>query len=93
VALSSSLDVEISGTLAYLASGTAGVQVVSVADPAHPHLLASYPTFAAASDVEVVGDLIYVAEGDGGAEILRYIGPSETVITLTTCTPAVPLAR
>jgi hypothetical protein len=75
-------DVEISGTLAYVASDS-GVQVVSAADPAQPHLLASYATFAAASDVEVVGDLIYVAEGEGGLEILRYIGPSETVMTLT----------
>jgi hypothetical protein len=75
--------VEISGSLAYVASETAGVQVVSVADPAQPHLVASYATFGQAVDVKVAGELVFVAEGDAGLEILRYIGPSETVITLT----------
>ncbi len=65
--------VAVSGTLAYVADNTSGLQVVDVSNPTAPVILGSVVTPGFARDVAISGTLAYVAdlgsgllEADGG---------------------------
>ena len=58
-------DVTISGTLAYVANGRAGLAIVDLSTPSSPQLLSSIPTRDEAVSVEVSGDNAFIAFGTG----------------------------
>lgn len=68
--------VAISGTLAYVAAGGGGLQVVSVADPAHPALVGGLDTLGYAEDVAVSGHVAYLADGPYGLRVLDVSDPA-----------------
>jgi len=69
-------DLAIAGTVLYIASGSAGLRVVNVANPAAPQIIGSLPTRGNALDVEVRGTMAYMADGSGGLQIIDVSIPS-----------------
>ena len=63
--------VAVSGNYAYLAVGSAGLQVIDVSNPANPRREGRYDTPGRAYGVAVSGGYAYVADWDWGLQILR----------------------
>jgi hypothetical protein len=57
-------------TLAYIASGEGGVEVVDVTAPVKPARITSYDTDGDSLGLLVQDDLVYVADGESGLQIL-----------------------
>jgi hypothetical protein len=62
-------DVEVVGTLAYVACGYAGLHILDVSNPAQPAFLGSYDTGGSASFVAVAGSVAYVADRDDDDDV------------------------
>ena len=60
----------VSGNLAYIASGTAGLLIVDVSDPTSSTLLGLVDTPGHATDVALSGNLVYVADGPGDLQVV-----------------------
>ncbi len=73
-------NVEVSGGYAFVAAGSAGLQVVSVTDAAHPAVVGSRDTPGTAIDVRIAGRYAYVADGFSGLQILDIINPTAPAI-------------
>ncbi|WP_347986704.1 Ig-like domain-containing protein [Methylomonas sp. AM2-LC] len=73
-------NVDISGDYAYVAAGSAGLQVVNVSDHSHPAIVGSIDTAGTALDVRVVGTVAYVADGTDGLQIFDVTKPSSPVL-------------
>ena len=56
-------DVSVVDSLAYLANGETGLQIIDVSNPANPTVRGAYDTPGNAYSVSVVGSLAYVADG------------------------------
>ena len=67
------LDVEVVGSLAYVADERSGLRVMDVSNPAAPVELGALDTPGYAMDVEVVGSLAYVADHYSGLRVLDPI--------------------
>jgi hypothetical protein len=52
------------GSLAYVAGGMEGLQIVGLSDPAKPRIIASHQAAGPARDVAAAGQLIFVVVGD-----------------------------
>ncbi|MHB1038377.1 MAG: Ig-like domain-containing protein, partial [Pirellulales bacterium] len=72
--------VAVSGSLAYVADGTAGLQIIDVANPAAPVRLGNCNTGGYAYDVAVSGTLAYVAAYDAGLQIIDVTNPAAPVL-------------
>jgi hypothetical protein len=59
------------GTLAYVADGKEGLQVVDLSTPSAPRIVGSYETSAPARDVAVADSLVFVVVGNQEVLILR----------------------
>jgi hypothetical protein len=59
-------NVDVQGDYAYIAAGASGVQVVDIADPAKPKIIAALDTAGTAIDIKVRGDHLYIADGSNG---------------------------
>lgn len=78
--------IALDGTLAYLANGYRGVQVLDLADPLRPKLIGSLRTPGIAWKITLAGGLAYLAAKEGGVQVidisdprdLRIIGAVET---------------
>jgi hypothetical protein len=68
------------GDLVVLAKGSIGIQVLSVADPAHPVLLGALDTPGACSDVRLAGRYAYVSDGSFGLQVVDLDDPSAPAI-------------
>ena len=55
------------GSLAYVAGGSEGLQILDLSDPLTPRIVASHPTPGPARDVAAAGQLVFVVVGDTGA--------------------------
>jgi len=67
----------LSGTTAYVADGWgSGLQIIDLATPTAPTLLATYPSDNGTQDVCVVGSTAFVADREGGLVILDVSTPS-----------------
>ena len=66
----SARDVEVVGTLAYVADGESGLQIIDISNPAAPTFRESFDTSDYAYNVELVGTLAYVADSFGGLQII-----------------------
>jgi hypothetical protein len=80
-------NVEISNGYAFVAAGSAGLQVVDVTNPAVPAIVASRDTSGTAIDVRILGRYAYVADGNAGLQIIDIVNPAAPVLTGGTDTP------
>ncbi|MET0622683.1 MAG: Ig-like domain-containing protein [Pyrinomonadaceae bacterium] len=69
-------NVDVSGNFAYVAAGSAGLQVVNVTDRRAPRLVGSLDTPGNANDVRAVGNRVYVADGSAGLRIIDVSNPA-----------------
>jgi hypothetical protein len=68
--------VVVSGTLAYVAAGGAGLRVVDVSEPAHPTEVGAWDSLGYASGVAMAGDTAYLADGPYGLRLLDVSDPT-----------------
>ncbi|HDM90045.1 MAG TPA: hypothetical protein ENG67_02420, partial [candidate division WOR-3 bacterium] len=66
-------------TLAYLAVGELGLEIVDISDPLHMTRVATLPLAGRARDVKVMGDLAFVASSTDGLHIISVSDPSSPV--------------
>lgn len=69
-------DVMVSGTVAYVAAGGAGLRVLDVADPAHPIEIGSWDSPGYAEGVAVAGSTVYLADGPYGLRVVDVSDPA-----------------
>jgi hypothetical protein len=75
------LDVQVVGTLAYLAIGGGGLLILDVSDPANPRKVGAFDTLGEARSVTVSGDYAYIADGPAGFEIIDVRNPGNPALT------------
>jgi len=68
--------VAVAGDYAYVADDSAGLRVISVADPAHPSEVGYCDTPDAAWGVAVAGNYAYVADGYSGLRVISVADPA-----------------
>jgi hypothetical protein len=68
-------NVDVSGNFAYVAAGSAGLQVVDVTDRRSPRVVGSLDTPGNANDVKAVGSRVYIADGAAGLQIINVSNP------------------
>jgi parallel beta-helix repeat protein len=69
--------VAISGTLAYVAAGSAGLRVVNVSDPAHPTEIGVWDSPGYAEGVAMDGQTAYLADGPYGLATVDVTNPAQ----------------
>ncbi len=84
---SSGEKVDVVGSYAYVARGTSGLSIVSVANPANPTLLGTYNSPGTAYNVFVNGNYAYVGDGTSGLIIVDVSNPSLPISVGTYNTP------
>ncbi len=72
----SSKDIEIVGNRAYLASGSAGIDILDISDPGNPISIGSYDTQGSANQIAISEDYLFVADGSDGLLILDISDPA-----------------
>ncbi len=73
--------VKIWGDRAYVAAGTAGLEVFDITDPSAPFIIGSYDTPGEALDVAINGGIACVADGDSGLVILDVTDPTAPALS------------
>lgn len=73
-------EVAVNGNYAYVAAGSAGLQVVNVADRSNPAIAGSLALPGNANSVRVVGNLVFVAGGSAGLQIVDVTNPLTPVL-------------
>jgi parallel beta-helix repeat protein len=68
-------DLAISGDLAYIAVGAAGMGIVNIVDPAHPSNLSTWDSRGYAEGIAVAGTTVFLADGPDGLRILDATDP------------------
>lgn len=71
--------VQVTGDLACVAMGSAGLAVLDVSNPAAPRLLGKLDTSGTANALHVTGNLVYVADGNAGLQIIDISNPAAPV--------------
>jgi len=66
-------DIQVVGSLAYVADREGGLQIIDVSAPLSPTLRGVYDTPGNAYGTQVEGGLVYVADWNGGLQILRVV--------------------
>jgi len=82
-------NVKVNGNFAYVAAGSAGLQVVDVSDRTNPRIVASLATPGNANDLRVVGDRVYLAAGSAGLVIIDVTNPLTPTFLGSSKTPDV----
>jgi hypothetical protein len=80
-------NVKVNGNFAYVAAGSAGLQVVDVTDRTAPHIVASLATPGNANDLRVVGNKVYLAAGSAGLLIIDVSNPLSPTLLGSLATP------
>jgi hypothetical protein len=73
-------NVEVSGNYAYVAAGSAGLQVADVTDRSNPQLVSSLSISGNANDVKVIGNTAYIAGGSAGLQVVDVTNPLAPVL-------------
>lgn len=73
-------DLQMVGTLVYIANGQAGLQIVDLSDAANPVIQGSLDTPGTASEIHLVDNLAYIADGAGGMLIVDVSDPANPVL-------------
>jgi uncharacterized repeat protein (TIGR01451 family) len=68
--------VAVSGTLAYIAAGGAGLRVVDVSDPTDPTEVGAWDSRGYAEGVAVAGSTVYLADGPYGLRVVDISNPA-----------------
>ncbi|MDD4308781.1 MAG: beta-propeller domain-containing protein [Candidatus Cloacimonetes bacterium] len=79
--------VKVSGNLAFVVTRQGGFNIVNIANPASPTLLASYTTAGYASMLDVSGNLVAVSSDSGGLYLFDVSDPTSPTLVqrLTSC--------
>lgn len=80
-------DIEISGNLAYVAAGAAGLLIIDVTNRAAPAIVGTLDTAGNANGIALVGSSVFVADGPSGLQIVDVANPVVPVIVGTFNTP------
>jgi hypothetical protein len=80
-------DVAIAGDQAYVAVGSAGMYVFSLANPATPLYMGLHDTPGLAMRVKVQGDHAFIADGAAGLRIVSVVNPAAPTLVATLDTP------
>ncbi|NLS79073.1 MAG: DNRLRE domain-containing protein [Chloroflexi bacterium] len=80
-------DLQVVGDYAYVAAIEGGLQIFSVADPAHPAWVASLPEVGQAFAVRVRGNYAYLACYDQGLQIVDISTPTNPTLVSSTHIP------
>ena len=72
--------VVVAGDHAYVADGSLGLRVVSIADPANPVSAGTYDTPGNAWDLAVDGNYAYVADGTGDLQVINVSDPTNPTL-------------
>ncbi len=80
--------VAVSGSLAYVADGDGGLQIIDVSDSENPYVVGSVDTPGYAVEVAVFGSLVYVADELGGLQIIDVSNPENPLAADTADTPS-----
>jgi hypothetical protein len=91
VSAGSASDVKIAGPLAYVAAGTAGLQIVDISSPTSPRIVGSLTTPAAATAVAVGTGYAYVGTGVS-ILVVDVHTPTHPALTGSISTAAIALA-
>jgi hypothetical protein len=73
-------DIQVVGSLAYLAGLNSGLQIVDIQNPEHPTLRGNYDTPGQALAVQVLDNLAYVADNFGGVQIIDVSNPDQPTL-------------
>jgi len=80
----SALDVELVGSLAYVADGTSGgLAIIDVTDPYEPTVLGSHESPGGGRSLAVFGNYVYLADGPNGVQIFDASDPEDLAIVGT----------
>jgi len=82
-------DVVISGELAFVADGEAGLQIIDMADKTAPSIIGSCDTPGFASGVFVSGSYAFIADGEMGMAVVDITNRTAPVMTASLDTPGV----
>ena len=80
-------NVDVNNGYAYVAAGSAGLQIVNVSNPSAPVIVGAIDTPGNANDVRVVGNIAYVADGFSGLQIIDVTNPQAPAIIGALDTP------
>jgi hypothetical protein len=69
-------EIQVIGSLAYVADGAGGLQIIDVSNPAIPALRGSFTTAGVASGITVAGGRAYIAVGAQGLQIVDVSNPA-----------------
>jgi DNA-binding beta-propeller fold protein YncE len=76
-------EVAVNGNYAYVAAGSAGLQVVNVTNRSAPAIVASLALAGNANSVRVAGNLAFVAAGTAGLEVIDITNPLSPALRAT----------
>jgi hypothetical protein len=76
-------EVAVNGNYAYVAAGSAGLQVVNVTNRSAPAIVGSLALAGNANSVRVVGNFVFVAAGSAGLEVIDVTNPLAPVLRAT----------
>jgi hypothetical protein len=82
-------DVAVSGDLAFVADGDAGLQIIDMTDKTIPVIIGSCDTPGFAAGVFVSGSYAFMADGDSGMAVIDITNRTAPVITASMDTPGV----
>jgi hypothetical protein len=68
-------NIAVSGSYAYVARTTDGLQIIDITDPYSPSLAGAYDTPGNARGIVVIDTLAYIADGNGGLRIINVADP------------------
>jgi len=77
----------VSGSMAYVADGLPGLQVIDVSNPASPVIVRGVDTPGVARGVVVSGSMVFVADGTGGLQVIDVSNPASPGIVGSAAVP------
>lgn len=72
--------VAVNGNTAYVAAGSAGLQIVDVTDRSNPQIIESFALPGNANDVRLLANFAYVAAGSSGLQVVDVTNPLAPVV-------------
>jgi len=91
ITLAGGVALRVVGSLAYVAAGTAGMQMVDLSNPAAPWIRSTIDTPGSARGLAVAGTYVYVAD-DSSIQVVNVASPGSPVITGALATTATSVA-
>jgi len=71
--------------VAYIADGTAGLQIIDVQNPFYPQLLSNIPTSDTTEDIVLHDGIAYIADSSSGLKIFDITNPSNPQLLSIVC--------